>query len=299
MPAPLLAIDGPFVLYRSFFALPDSITGANDQPVNALLGATNLVLRIAADRSPRAIVVCFGAEAAKYRVALYPGYHATRPPVPEALAWQFEQAPELFEAFGWSCISHDDLEADDLLGSLAEAEAEAEAEAGSGGRAGGRALILTGDRDMYQCATNHISVLYLKQGASGFEEVDPAEVRRRYGIGPELVPDFIALRGDPSDGLPGAPGIGAKTAASLLQRHGSLENVIAAAAAQRPRIAAALTGSADDLRGFRDIATLRRAEIELPPDRATDLHAGAAAARRHGMNRLAERLEGANRLTDL
>ncbi len=174
MPGPLLAIDGPFVLYRSFFALPDSITDSDGHPVNALLGAVNLVLRIAADRRPRAIVVCFGAEAATYRVELYPPYHAQRPAVPDALAWQFERASALFEAFEWSTASSDGVEADDLLGSLAEAEVAA----------GGRALIMTGDRDMYQCAGERVSVVYLKQGASGFEEVDPPEVRRRYGIGP-------------------------------------------------------------------------------------------------------------------
>jgi 5'-3' exonuclease len=289
MPGPLLAIDGPFVLYRSFFALPESITGVDGHPVNALLGATNLILRIAADRRPRAVVVCFGAEAAKYRVELYPGYHATRPPVPGALAWQFDQAPQLFDAFGWSSDSSPELEADDLLGSLATAEASA----------GGHTLIMTGDRDMYQCAAERVSVVYLKQGSSGFEEVDPAEVRKRYGIGPELVPDFIALRGDPSDGLPGAPGIGAKTAAALLQRHGSLEAAIAGADRERPRIAAALRDGADELRAFRDIATLRSADIVLPEDRPTDLAGGAAAARRYLMNRLGERLEAAGSLSDL
>jgi len=286
---PLLAIDGPFVLYRSFFALPDSITGVDEHPVNALLGATNLILRIAADRRPRAIVVCFGAEAAKYRVELFPGYHAQRPPVPEALAWQFEQAPGLFEAFGWSTADSSDLEADDLLGSLAAAEADA----------GGHGLIMTGDRDMYQCAGERVSVVYLKQGTSGFEHVSPDEVRRRYGIGPELVPDFIALRGDPSDGLPGAPGIGAKTAAALLERHGSLDATIAAADRERPRIAAALTEHADELRAFREIATLRATHVKLPADRGTDLGGGAQASRRCGMNRLAERLESAGSVADL
>lgn len=289
MPGPLLAIDGPFVLYRSFFALPDSITGVDGHPVNALLGATNVILRIAADKRPRAIVVCFGAEAAKYRVELYPDYHAARPPVPDALAWQFEQAPALCEAFGWSATDAPELEADDLLGSLALAEAGA----------GGRCLILTGDRDMYQCAGDRVSVLYLKQRSSGFEEVDPDEVRTRYGIGPELVPDFIALRGDPSDGLPGAPGIGAKTAASLLQAHGSLEAVIAAAGEQRPKIAAALTEHAENLRAFREIATLRTEPLTPPESRDTDLGGGATAARGLGMNRLAERLEAAGGLGDL
>ncbi len=289
MPGPLLAIDGPFVMYRSFFALPDSITDGDDHPVNALLGAVNLILRIAADVRPRAILVCWGAEAAIYRKQLYPDYHAARPPVPDALQWQFDRAPALFEAMGWGSIGSDVLEADDLLGSLALAETAA----------GGRAMIMTGDRDMYQCASDTVSVVYLKQRSSGFDEVDPAGVVERYGIGPELVPDFIALRGDPSDGLPGAPGIGAKTAADLLRRHGSLDGAIAAADAERPRVGAALRDHADALRAFRDIATLRTGEIELPADRDTDLVAGARAAAGYGMERLAERLRGATSLADL
>jgi 5'-3' exonuclease len=289
VPGPLLAIDGPFVLYRSFFALPDSITDGDGHPVNALLGSVNLILRIAADAQPRAIVVCFGAEAAHYRTELYPDYHAARPPVPDALQWQFDRAPALFEAFGWSSLSSDSLEADDLLGALADVEVDA----------GGRALIMTGDRDMYQCAAEHVSVVYLKQGSSGFEEVDPAEVRNRYGIDPELVPDFIALRGDPSDGLPGAPGIGAKTAAALLERHGTLENAIANADQERPRTAAALRDHAENLLAFKEIATLRPADVDRPPDRETALAGGAEAARGYGMNRLADRLEAADSLTDL
>jgi 5'-3' exonuclease len=287
--APLIAVDGPYVLYRSFYALPDSIRGAEDRPVNALLGATNLLLRIAADRQPRAIVVCWGAEAAEYRVELLPSYHAERPPVPDALGWQFQQAPQMFDAFGWSSASTAELEADDLLGSLAAAEVAG----------GGQALIVTGDRDMFQCVGEKVSVLLLKSGISGFEEVDPPGVQNRYKIDPALVPDFIALRGDPSDGIPGAPGIGPKTAAALLRHHGSLEATIAGAGGERPRIASILRENADALRAFKDIATLRMASIERPPDRPTDLRAGARAAREHGLNRLAERLEQAKALTDL
>jgi 5'-3' exonuclease len=289
MPAPLLAVDAPFLLYRSFFALPDSIHGADDRPVNALLGAANALLRVAADRRPRAIVLCFGAEAAHYRTALYPPYHASRPPVPEDLAWQFDQAPGLFTQFGWESMTSDDLEADDLLGSLAAAEAGD----------GGEALLLTGDRDMYQCVGDRVTVLYLKSGTSGFEDVDPPEVNRRYGIPPELVPDFIALRGDPSDGLPGAAGVGPKTAAELLKRHGSLQAVIAAASQERPRIAQALTEQAEELLAFRHIAQLQKVDLERPPDRVTDLSGGAAAARTLGLNRLAQRLEEAGDVGDL
>jgi 5'-3' exonuclease len=292
MSSPLIAVDGPFLLYRSFFALPDSIRGAGEHSVNALLGGANVLLRVAGDRRPRAIVVCFGAESGRYRVQLYPSYHADRPPVPDALAWQFERAPEFFDALGWSTETSEDLEADDLLGGLAKAETAA----------GGETLILTGDRDMYQCVGDSVSVLLLKSMVKGFEVVDAPEVERRYGVPPALVPDFIALRGDPSDGLPGAPGIGAKTAAELLRRHGSLEGAIAAAGkvgVERPRIVGALLDSAGALRSFREIATLQPVEVDRPPDRPTDLEGGARAARTLGLNRLAERLEEARDLGDL
>jgi DNA polymerase-1 len=289
VPAPLVAVDGPFLLYRSFFALPDTIHGADGRSVNALLGAANVLLRVAADRDPRAIVACFGDESAAYRTELYPDYHAARPAVPEPLAWQFEQAPEFLAAFGWAIEYAQGLEADDLLGSLAAAEQ----------RAGGRTLILTGDRDMYQCVDEHVAMLRLKATISGFEDIDVPAVHRAYGVPPALVPDFIALRGDPSDGLPGAPGIGPKTAADLLNRHGSLEAALAAADGERPKIAAALKDNAADLRAFREIATLRIVDIERPPDGPTDLRGGADAARRYGMNKLAERLEQAGAVTDL
>jgi DNA polymerase-1 len=286
---PLLAVDAPFLLYRSFFALPESITGLDGHPVGALLGASNLLLRAAAERRPRALVLCFGAEAAKYRVELYPAYHAARPPVPATLQWQFEQASSFFAGFGWHCIGSDELEADDLLGSLASVEAPA----------GGRTLILTGDRDMYQCVGASTSVLYLKSGKSGFEEVDRDQVLRRYGVPPELVPDFIALRGDPSDGLPGAPGIGAKTAAQLLMRHGSLEAAIAAADRERPRVAASLRQSADQLAAFKRIAQLQAVALARPADAPTDLERGAAVAQSYGLGQLAKRLRAASSLDSL
>lgn len=293
MSGPLLVVDAPFVLYRSFFALPDSIRGAAGRPVNAMLGATNLLLRIAAEVTPRAIVICFGAEQAPYRVELYAGYHAQRPPMPEDLAWQFANAPGLFRALDWHVDDSAELEADDLLGAYAELEATG----------GGQSLLLTGDRDMYQCVDAHTSVLYLKQGSSGFETVGPAEVRRRYGIAPAAVPDFIALRGDPSDGLPGAPGIGEKTAAALLQRHGSLDALIAAVAdgdaGERPRIAASVRDNAAALRAYREIARLRPVEVSPPADAATNLPGGARAASELGMGALAGRLEAAESLADL
>ena len=282
MPGPLLLVDTPSMLYRAFFALPKTITDDRGQSVNALLGTANLILREIEEHSPRAVVLCFGPDAADYRVELYAGYHAERPEMPEQLVPQFAAAPELFSRFGWVIARSETLEADDLLGTLAKQEAEA----------GGHALVMTGDRDMYQCATDDVTILYVRTGGKGAERVDPAEVRRRYGIPPELVPDFIALRGDPSDGLPGAKGIGEKTAAELLSRHGSLDAVLDGFLPDStPRIRGVLKESRDELLAFREIARLQDADVELPADSPTDWRAAAEAAREYGMGRLADRLE--------
>jgi DNA polymerase-1 len=283
-PQPLLAVDGPSLLYRAFYALPDSIKGADGRPVNALLGTANLVLREVEAHRPRAVVLCFGAEAAEYRVETYGAYHAERPEVPEGLQPQWEEAEAFFTAFGWTVAFTPTLEADDLLGTYAQLETAA----------GGSALLLTGDRDMYQCASESVTVLYVKTGSAGKgpDQVGPGEVRERYGIPPELVPDFIALRGDPSDGLPGAKGVGEKTAADLLREHGSLEALLDnAISITKPKLRTTLIDAREDLLAFKDIATLRTVDVERPPDRETDWLGAAAAARERGMNRLAERLE--------
>ncbi|HSD77540.1 MAG TPA: 5'-3' exonuclease [Solirubrobacteraceae bacterium] len=284
MPAPLLAVDAPSLLYRAFFALPKSIRGEGGRPVNALLGTANLVLWVVERHAPRAVVLCFGAEAAAYRADAWPGYHADRPPMPDELAAQWDDAPAFFGAFGWPSLHAGDLEADDLLGSLARAEEEA----------GGEALLFTGDRDMFQCASERVRVLFPRGGKDGPEDIGPAEVRRRYGVAPAQVPDFIALRGDPSDGLPGAKGIGEKTARDLLRDHGDLDALLAdaqrATTGLRPRVAQALREQAEDLRLFRRVATLVPIDVERPPDTPTDFAGAAVAARERGLNRLAERL---------
>ena len=283
MTAPLLVVDAPSMLFRAFYALPDTIKGADGQPVNALLGTANLILREIEEHSPRAVVLCFGPDAADYRVELFDGYHAERPDVPDLLAPQFLDARPFFEAFDWIVADSDSFEADDLLGSYANRESEA----------GGRTLVMTGDRDMFQCAGDQVQVLYVRTGGKqGAELVDAAEVKRRYGIPPELVPDFIALRGDPSDGIPGAKGIGEKTAAELLQRHGSLEAAIDQGVRETKKtVRAALCTQGDELRAFKEIATLQDIDVERPPDRPTNWAGAAKAARERGMERLAGRLE--------
>jgi 5'-3' exonuclease len=300
MTPPLLIADVPWLLYRSFFALPKSIVGADGRPVNALLGTVNALLALIdvrpPARAPRSVVACMGAEQADYRVALYPPYHAHREPMPPELAAQWEQAPALLAGLGWTVSTSDELEADDVMFSFAREEE----------KRGGRAVLLTGDRDLFGAVSDHVAVVELRKGAAE-SEIGPAQVRERYGVSPELVPDFIALRGDPSDGLPGAPGIGAKTAAELLQAHGSLEGLLLAAGVSqgadgagaavrattvmRPRVAAMLREHAQLLLAFKEIATLQRIEVPSPADRATDFAGGALLASELGMRRLAERLE--------
>jgi DNA polymerase-1 len=283
MPQPLLLADTPHLLYRAFFALPDSITDGDGNAVNALLGSVNQLLFCEERFKPRAIVCCFGQESADYRTELYPPYHAHRPPMPDPLEHQWSRAPALYEALGWYVQAHDSLEADDLMYAYAKREVAE----------GGKAQILTGDRDMFQCAGGGITILLQQARQEGPTEMGPEEVEQRYGIPPEVVPDFIALRGDPSDGLPGAKGIGEKTAADLLRRHGSLEATIDAAIREKPAVRRALIEQADELRSFRDIATLRTVPVDLPPDPPTDYAGGAAAAAEIGMGRLAKRLEDA------
>jgi 5'-3' exonuclease len=282
VPGPLLVVDAPSLLFRAFYALPSSIEGKDGKPVNALLGAANLILQQVEAHRPRAVALCFGPDAADYRVELYPPYHSERPEVPDELAPQFADSPAFFGAFGWTVTVHDSLEADDLLGAYARREAAR----------GGTALVLTGDRDMFQCAGERVGVLYVRTGSRGAELLGPTEVRARYGVPPELVPDFIALRGDPSDGLPGAKGIGEKTAAELLGRHGSLEAALEGALREtKPGVRRALLDQRDELLRFKEIATLRDVDLDPPADRPTDYASAAAAARERGLDRLAGRLE--------
>ena len=280
MSEPLLVVDAPSLLFRAFYALPDSITDGEGRPVNALLGTTNLILLELERRPARAVVLCFGEEAATYRTELYEPYHADREPPPDALDAQFAAAPDFFDALGWTTTRGRDVEPDDVLGSLAQIETEA----------GGETLILTGDRDMFQCASDSVTVLYLRSGSRGADVVDPDEVRKRYGV-PRAGPRLHRAARRPLRRAAGRQGDrgedGRRPAAPPRLARGRAGRV----GRGDPARARRLHDQADELRDFKDIATLRELDLERPPDRPTDLRGGAAAARKRGMNRLAERLE--------
>jgi DNA polymerase-1 len=249
--------------------------------VNALLGAANLILRVVDEHDPRAVVVCFGQEAAHYRKELYEPYHAARPELDPELAHQYTLVHDWLKSFGWTVATHPTLEADDLLASYGAAEAAAQ----------GTAIIMTGDRDMFQCAAERVKVLYVSTGKN-MALMGPAEVEDRYGIPPQLVPDFIALRGDPSDGIPGAKGIGEKSGAELLRKYGSLEDTMRAAAREelKPAMQKALLDDPDLILAFKHIATVQIVKVKLPKDTPLDRKRASAAANELGMGALSKRL---------
>ena len=277
--APLLVIDGDSLGHRAYHAMP-SVEGAGGRPVGLLLGFANVLLSTLRATQPRAVIVCLDTRVPSYRHDLLPGYQGQREPFADDLCEQLDRMPELAEAFGFAAAKVVPYEADDLL---ATAVTQEEAR-------GGGALVVSSDRDTYQLVSDVTATLHPRPRRE-LERVDRAGVRERYGIEPEQVPDLIALRGDPSDNIPGARGIGQKTAAELLRRHGDLEGVIAHAAELTPRQRLAIEGSADDLRRYLDVATMRRdVTMTIPGDASLDAESAAAWSREAGMLALARRL---------
>ncbi len=275
MRPPLLAVDGDSFAHRAYHALPSSIRRAGGRPGNALVGFTTMLLRLWQAERPRAVLVGWDMIGVPtYRTELLPTYQSGRE-FDDAILEQLELLPPLLESAGIVCAKAPGYEADDFLGAAVAME-EAR---------GGRALVATSDRDLFQLASPSTTILQPARGVSELRRVGPAEVRERYGVEPEQVPDFIALRGDPSDRIPGARGVGEKSAASLLARYGSLEAMLADGRFQ---------AEADALRAYRRIATVdRSAPLPELEDRQPDWRAGATAARELGLDGLAARLEEA------
>ena len=269
---PLLVIDGDSFAHRSYHALPKTIMRRGDRPAGAILGFANMLLRLYREEQPRAVLVGWDTlEAETYRHEAFPAYQGGRE-FDDALIEQLHVLPELVAACGFQSAKAAGFEADDFLASAATKEE----------KRGGTVLIASGDRDTFQLASELTTILYPVR-AGEMARIGPAEVRERYGVDPKQVPDFIALRGDPSDGLPGAPGVGATGAATLLQRY---ENLEAALAAGR------FPAMADTLRLFKTIATMdRRAPLPRLRNQKPTWHNGAALARKWQLNQLASRLE--------
>ena len=272
MKRPLLVVDGDSLAHRAYHALPKTIRRAEGRPGNALVGFANFLLRLWDSEQPRAVLVGWDSlETPTYRHELFPGYQAGREFDAELLE-QLDLLPQLVRAFGFAAAKAPGYEADDFLAAAVRQE-EAH---------GGTALVATSDRDAFQLASERTTILQPTRGVSELARVGPAEVRERYGVEPEQVPDFIALRGDPSDRLPGARGVGPKTAADVLRQHGTLERALDAG-----RFAA----QAEELRVYRRMATLD-ASAPLPPldDQTPQWAEASTFVRSWGLNALADRL---------
>ena len=269
---PLLAVDGDNLAHRAWHALPKSITGADGQPDNAVVGFMNMLLRAWEAERPRTVFVAFDTVGTPtYRNELLPQYQSGRD-FPKELTDQLDRLPQLVEALGFAWAKGAGYEADDFLAAAVTAEEKRK----------GNALVLTNDRDLFQLASPRTTVLQPRRGVSELDRVGPDEVRERYGVDPAQVPDFVALRGDPSDRIPGAPGVGPGRAAAVLKKHGSLD-----AALQNggfPTIA-------DDLRTYLRMARLQyEAPIPELPDAEPTWEPAAELVERWGHNALGKRL---------
>ncbi|HEY0184271.1 MAG TPA: 5'-3' exonuclease H3TH domain-containing protein [Rhodopila sp.] len=272
MNRPLLAVDGDSFAHRAYHGLPKSIRRVGNHGGGAIVGFANFLLRLFETERPRAVVVGWDTLGAPtYRQKLFPDYQSGRQFDAE-LVDQLEVLPEFVAACGFANAKAAGYEADDFL---AAAVAEEE-------RRGGHVLVASGDRDAFQLASAVTTILHPVK-AGEIDRIGPAEVRERYGVEPAQVPDFIALRGDPSDKLPGARGIGPKGAATLLRRYGTLEQAIAEGR---------LVEQVDQLRIYKRIAAMD-ASAPLPPldDQVPTWDRAAGLARRWELARLADRLD--------
>jgi DNA polymerase-1 len=271
MPRPLLVIDGDSFPHRSYHALPKTIRRRGNKGAGAILGFANFLLRLFESEQPRAVLVAWDSlDEPTYRHEALPAYQTGRE-FENELVDQLEVLPDFVAACGFANAKAPGYEADDFL---AAAVAKEE-------RRKGNAVVATGDRDAYQLASERTVILQpIKAGEMA--RIGPAEVRDRYGVEPRQVPDFIALRGDASDRIPGAKGIAPKTGAALLRKYGSLDGLLAAGR---------FTQQAEELRLYRMIATMD-SSAPLPSLRAhpPTWQRASSLAREWELNRLADRL---------
>ncbi len=251
----LFLIDGNSLAYRAFFALPESIATSTGVTTNAIFGFASMLVKILTDYGPKATVVVWDAGSSG-RKEVYPEYKAQRSSRPDLLREQWPHFEPLVDAFGYRNLSVPGYEADDVIASIAERAKSGEPPVD--------VMVVTGDRDAYQLVDDHVRIMTTSRGITDTRVYDRQGVIDRYGIPPELVPDFIGLKGDTSDNIPGVPGIGDKTAADLLQRFGSLEAVLASideiSGAKRKQN---LAEHADAARISKQLATAKR---DLPLD---------------------------------
>ncbi|HEX9446233.1 MAG TPA: DNA polymerase I [Candidatus Binatia bacterium] len=242
----ILLLDGHSLAYRAFFALPDTLVTSSGQVTNAVYGFTAMLIKLFADERPDAVVVCFDKGAPQFRLDRYAEYKAGRAETPDKFRQQLPLIREVLGALKIPMFELEGYEADDLLATLAK----------HCGVEGSEILIVTGDRDILQLVRDGVSVIMTRRGISDVIRYDAPTVAERYGVGPEQWIDFVALKGESSDNLPGVPGVGDKTAAQLIQKYGDIEQVIAHAAEQTPKLGKSLAAHAEQVRINKELGRL-------------------------------------------
>ncbi|HEX4746995.1 MAG TPA: DNA polymerase I [Gaiellaceae bacterium] len=264
--AELFLVDGNNLAYRAFFALPEELQTTDGQPTNALLGFTNMLFKLLSDYKPRGVAVAWDTRPV-HRKEIDTEYKADRRPMPDLLREQFPHFRPIVEAFGYQNLEFEGWEADDVIATLAT-RADA---------SGVKTCVVSTDRDAFQLVTDNVCLMMTPRGVADVQVYTPERVEARYGIRPDQIPDFIGLKGDTSDNIPGIPGIGDKTAGQLVAQYGSLEGVVEHAAELSPARSKAISENAEQAAASKLLATMRRdldlgvdpAELVLqPPDRS-------------------------------
>jgi len=262
----LFLVDGNNLAYRAYYALPEELATSEGFPTNALLGFTNMLFKLLADYRPKGVAVAWDTRAT-HRKELDPEYKVDRRPMPDLLSEQFPHFRPIVEAFGYRNLEFEGWEADDVIATLAARADEAVV----------KTTVVSTDRDAFQLVSDNVSLMMTPRGVADVHVYTPERVFARYGVTPEQVPDFIGLKGDTSDNIPGVPGIGDKTAGQLVAQYGSLEGVLEHVDDLSPARGRALREHAEQARSSKELATMRRdlqldcdpAELVLnPPDRS-------------------------------
>ncbi|MGW7430694.1 DNA polymerase I [Streptomyces sp. NPDC054861] len=247
-------MDGHSLAYRAFFALPaENFTTASGQTTNAIYGFASMLANTLRDEAPTHFAVAFDVSRKTWRSADFPEYKANRSTTPDEFKGQVELIGELLDTMNAERFAVDGFEADDVIATLAT-QAEA---------AGFDVLIVTGDRDSFQLVTDHVTVLYPTKGVSELTRFTPEKVQEKYGLTPSQYPDFAALRGDPSDNLPGIPGVGEKTATKWINQFGSFAELVERADEVKGKVGQALRDHLESVKLNRHLTELVR-DVELP-----------------------------------
>src|SRR5215216_954881 len=264
--AELFLVDGNNLAYRAYFALPEELATSEGMPTNALLGFTNMLFKLLSDYKPKGVAVAWDTRPVE-RLEVAETYKADRRPTPGLLSEQFPYFRPIVEAFGYRNLEFKGWEADDVIATLATRADDA----------GIRTCVVSTDRDAFQLVSDNVVLMMTPRGVADVNVYTPDRVEARYGIRPEQIPDFIGLKGDTSDNIPGIPGIGDKTAGQLVAQYGSLEGVLEHVDELSPARGRALREHAEQARSSKELATMRRdlqldcdpADLVLrPPDRS-------------------------------